>query len=142
MRGIMFTAPMVRLIGQTPIGYRDFPPAGPYKTQTRRKIGKRPYKVGERLYIKEAWIEAENIHYLADVEIDSRQKHSARFMPERLARYFVEIIARRQEFLLDITWQDAKAEGFESVAAYLDYFYKIHGEGNPPVFVYDFVRIV
>lgn len=142
MRGINFTTPMVRKIGQG------------CKTQTRRMPSSRPYKVGEILYVKEAWVESPHaIYYWANVDVDDVvledvqsgrwRKHPGRYMPQTLARYFIQITTVREQALLDIDEADAMAEGFDGVSSYLAYFRRIFPKAgeNPPVVAYSFVRV-
>lgn len=151
MRGVSFATRMVRKVGENPVD--KFPPAGQGKSQTRRNPSNRAYKVGELLYVKEAWVETpDGILYWADVENDpdvlaqikagTFRRKFGRFMPERLARYCIVILKAEPQWLTDITEADALAEGFTSRAEFLDYFYKLNpkSERNTPVIVYTFMR--
>lgn len=66
-------------------------------------------------------------------------------MPKRNARIWLEVTAVRKERLQDITEEGAKAEGFESRAAFAEGWDRIHGEGawasNPEVSVIEFRRV-
>ncbi len=147
------------------------------------------YGVGDVLYVKEAWCELVKEHrppqfaYKADMSIDGeefRQEYikagypykwrSPLFMPQSVARTFIEITGVRCERVQDISEDDAKAEGVDDVQLLLsDGLYEqsvsavehfgrkyvfglrwneIHHKtkqhtwsANPWVFVYEFKRV-
>ncbi|MFA4834944.1 MAG: ASCH domain-containing protein [Dehalococcoidia bacterium] len=86
------------------------------KTQTRRK-GKRRWKVG-------------SVH-----QAKTNFKKDSTFAS-------VRILAVREELLGCITTEDAKAEGYNSIAEYKEVFIKIYGQWTPEevIHVVDFER--
>lgn len=100
------------------------------KTQTRRLIKPQPhernkskYKVGDVLYVKEAWnwsnSKKEEAIYKADYNDPAKGKgfwKSPIYMPKELSRIHLEITNIRVERLKDISEEDAKSEGITSTA--------------------------
>lgn len=123
------------------------------KTQTRRVRSTNPYRVGEKLYVKEP-VGKRNGEWCY------RDGHPARlggrsishpvpaaFLPEEWARLFLIVRAHRVEQLHEITADDALREGVDPTSAnpvgsYRDWWEALHGRGawdvNPFVDVYDF----
>lgn len=95
-----------------------------------QKIFQPRYRVGEMVYIKEAWAvnptydklkPSEMPHTAFVTYLNERhntlligRKRSSMFMPEWAARYFIKITDVRPERLNDITEEDAIAEGCET----------------------------
>lgn len=103
------------------------------KTQSRRLAKDRTkplYKVGETLYVKEPW------HYFGGKEYFYQQERGALsyrfgsftgsdwesplFMPAWASRLHITITAVRRQNLLDITEDDAHAEGIDEYHGLLD----------------------
>jgi hypothetical protein len=81
------------------------------KTVTRRM--NRRYNKGEILYLKEPYIIEDGFvfyKYSSVYLCDKRWKNKL-FMPERYARYHIEIVDMRQEHLQDITEEECLKEG-------------------------------
>lgn len=88
------------------------------KTQTRRIAisGKPRFVVGEKVFLKEPYLLLENkVYYKFDCDFIAMGKgwKNKMFMPEKYARYFIEITHIKKEPLLEITEDDAIAEGIE-----------------------------
>ena len=131
------------------------------------------YKLGETVYIKEPYLETRETYPSGKTRVlykysgtwfDKEWKWNNKlFMPEKYARYFIEITAVHCERLQDISDEDCLKEGIEfnkfndpyyfmpddngcghdtPREAYADLINKIYGKGtwesNPYVFVYDF----
>ena len=77
---------------------------------------KKPYKVGEILWVRETWQNIcacpEQYAYKADGEFEpySPWKPSIH-MPKAAARLFLEVLSVDKEWLQDITHEDAEKEG-------------------------------
>lgn len=74
------------------------------------------YKVGETVYIKEAWClpdptDKRTICYRGEPVTTGQKWKSPMFMPEWSARYFLKIVSVRPERLQEITEEDAFLEG-------------------------------
>jgi hypothetical protein len=84
------------------------------KTVTRRM--KDIYNVGETLYLKEPYfINADgSIDYKFDNKVKHEKWKNKLFMPERYARYFIQIIDKRQEKLQEITEEECFLEGIQN----------------------------
>ena len=84
---------------------------------------KSKYKVGDVLYVKEAWnwsnSKKEEAIYKADYNDPAKGKgfwKSPIYMPKELSRIHLEITNIRVERLKDISEEDAKSEGITSTA--------------------------
>lgn len=83
------------------------------------------YKVGEVLYLKEPWLtetlkhngkKLKDYYYKFDHDLNDAAKFNNKlFMPQAAARAFIKITAIRCERLLDISDEDAIAEGIECI---------------------------
>ena len=115
MKPILFSTNMVRKILKGE------------KTQTRRVIGvKKPYKVGEILWVRETWQNIcacpeqyrcacpEQYAYKADGEFVPYSWKPSIHMPKAAARIFLEVLSVDIEQLQDITQEDCEAEGIPS----------------------------
>ena len=151
-----------------------------YCLETKKAIIYKPrYKSGEKVYIKEPYWTGhdhdtgkENVvykygaTYIPENVVKKMNWKSPRFMPERYARYFIEITSVRCERVQNILYTDARKEGikmrvaathpYEMIyqipempnyydtyrQAYAAMFDSIYGKGNwdsnPYVFVYNF----
>lgn len=111
---------------------------------------------GDRLWVRETWqvngcLNCGHHHYRATepdyVSIMSDGWRSPVTLPRWASRITLEVTAVRVERTLDITEAGAKAEGFESIAAFLDCWDSIYaakglGRGaNPWVWVVEFKRV-
>ena len=110
------------------------------------------YHIGQKLYIKETYqIFGDHIHYRIDYPHDTVKWKSSMMMPERYARYFIEITDVEPQRLQEITEADAQAEGITSevnpfntspVKLYKNLWESINGYGswgkNPYVWKYTF----
>lgn len=93
----------------------DFPNGG-----VRYPFPDCPYgKVGDRLWVRETWLVAEDMHsdatpyYKADGEDIPGPWRPSIFMPRKLSRITLEITDIRVERLRDISLKDIQAEGIE-----------------------------
>lgn len=124
------------------------------KNMTRRL--KQTFRVGETLFIRETFylnktyddktpkqvcLKGDFNVYFEPNEFTGR-KRLARFMPEKMARHFINIISHRREYLQDISCQDALCEGCKDVDEFKRLFISLHGEDiwhkNPIVNVYTY----
>ena len=142
-RPILFSSPMVRAILDN------------RKTMTRRVIKKfelRYGEIGDLLWVKESFASLNgHVFYRADAlpDRDRIMKYtSARYMPKAASRISLEISGVRVELLGEISEEDAKAEGVESVRNFKKLWDKINGKrpgcdfaASPWVFVISFVRV-
>lgn len=75
------------------------------------------YKVGEVVYIKEAWGADDDgqlvIFYKSETPDWGGKWHSPMFLPAKFARDFIQITDVKAQRLQEITEEDAKAEGVE-----------------------------
>lgn len=77
-----------------------------------------PYQAGDVLYVRETWCKgslnggAEQYFYKADDNDFHCQWRPAIHMPKEAARIFLRVIGVRVERLQEMTWRDARAEGF------------------------------
>lgn len=80
------------------------------------------YKIGERVYLKEPYClnnQSEIIEYKFNLKNDDPLKNECNFwknkmfMPEKYARYFIDITDVRVERLQDISCKDVVSEGLE-----------------------------
>ncbi|MDR1340970.1 MAG: hypothetical protein LBK58_13095 [Prevotellaceae bacterium] len=123
MKGILFTEPLFHRV------------VSGEKTQTRRTIKPQPdfisenfhwakknngdvilprYGVGEKLYLKEPYFIDSPVIYKYDSYKDDHlicEWQNKLFMPEKYARYFIEITGVRCERLQDISDEDCFREG-------------------------------
>lgn len=106
------------------------------KTQTRRLAKDRTtplYRVGETLYVKEAWHyfggreyvyqqDRGAVRYQADCESEDSQREwwNRMFMPAWAARFHVTISLVRRQRLLEIADADADAEGIEVMHGWIE----------------------
>lgn len=133
MKGITFSTEMVTALLEG------------RKTQTRRLHKKPRFQVGEKAYVREAYVEVpyEHDHIQIDgghvtipkyaYKADSKEKYSwksSRFMPKLAARIFVEITEVREQYLWDINEADAKAEGVNSRDEFRKLWDKINFKNN------------
>jgi|GEM_PF-2111548 len=125
------------------------------KTQTRRiiKPGKRPFEVGDFLWVRERLEKSDYEQYLLD-KLGwsdprewkwSRDYLLAMHMPKNHSRLTLKVTDVRQQPVQDITETDAQAEGFADIAAfqaYWDGIYKADPQYqwacNPAVTAYTF----
>lgn len=159
-RGIAFTAPMVlaildgrKLQTRRLVDLREFGPSGTkgYDWTFRARSGTwqdytterllekvAPVRVGDRLWVREAWrvstdfdhlspralLDHESdpvVHYLADHDLESEpacprgRYRPARFMPRKLSRLTLRVRTVRVELLGDISDVDARAEGLKAL---------------------------
>lgn len=88
------------------------------KTVTRRPVKKRkPCEPGDRLWVRETWQDGKDggfVYRAQQPEEEMKWKPSI-FMPKEAARVFLTVTAVRQETLGDLTEEEAKKEGFESL---------------------------
>lgn len=165
------------------------------KTQTRRLVkpgipreelrNKAPWKVGDILYVRETWQTLDwfddvppsklpdfaPVHFLVDgYELTGKPRPSM-FLPKNRSRIFLEVVNVRVEWLMDISENDAVAEGIDShkgvpgdyphdtmykdylstswvhspIRSYLTLWDKINGAGkhkeNPWVWVVEFNKL-
>ena len=136
------------------------------KTQTRRKLGPRPLKVGEVVYVGEQWLrngcgESTLAAGWLSPTLKGWRKHAGYTMPRSLARYYLRITAVREQRLQEITEAEATAEGFELIDSgivgsmpgrlnpryrFMEKWQSLHPTGeyawenNPIVQVYEFER--
>lgn len=110
------------------------------------------YKKGETVYLKEPFYDYGNgvIWYAFDMEVEDRKKmqwQNKLFMPERAARYFVEIKDVKIQLLQDMTIEEMKSEGIKGLNepsifdGWINTWDKINGKtypwrSNPPTFAY------
>jgi hypothetical protein len=82
-----------------------------------------PYKVGDILWVRETWLKADDGHYYkADETSNSKELRETYgykwkpsiHMPRSVARVFLKVTAIRLERLLQITEEDAIAEGIRA----------------------------
>jgi len=132
-------------------------------------LSKTPYmapclneEVGDILYVRETWLEADDgIYYRADetpVSKEVREKYGYKWrpsihMPKKLARIFLKVTDVKVERLQDITEQQALNEGIkihpndtaiQAFSELWDGIYKDKGYGwksNPFVWVIEFERV-
>lgn len=99
--GIIFSAPMVRAI------------LANTKTQTRRlKKARKPYSVGDTLWVRESWRRGRGYEYLADYALPESAKWKPSIhMPRSASRILLSVTAVREEPIQAITEADALAEG-------------------------------
>ena len=134
-RPILMSAPMVRAL------LREIEAPGTGKTQTRRlaerfvpakhppagmegKVGNyvptiwQSVKPGERLWVRETWVHGlaelgqKPVYYRADNDDDNTTWRPSIHMPRKFSRITLLVTATKMEGLLDISEDDAKAEGF------------------------------
>ena len=140
-RGISFTPEMVKAILED------------RKTMTRRIARDKPrYAVGMKLWVKETWAVKKEQDFSAfglaesrvievwhkdaeDHSLDRGRWRSARFMPKRAARIWLEVVAVRFEPVQDITDAEAKAEGFSSRDHFLEYWDLIYAKQPDKKFI-------
>ena len=110
------------------------------KSETRR-LRENPWRVGDSLYIREAWrlTEEGQCAYRA-TETASARWNSPMFMPKWAARPIrLRVVAKWQEPLQAITEEGARAEGVEGRGAYIERWNLLHPdrpfETNPMVWV-------
>lgn len=92
----------------------------PWTTATIEQQITSRYQVGDRLWVKETWIDnwGAGIIYRADYAPDSFE-HGAKgwqspyVMPKSAARIWLEVVSKRAERLQDISEADAQTEGVE-----------------------------
>lgn len=104
MRGICFIEPLFKAT------------VSELKTVTRRMNDR--YKVGEILYLKEPYrIETDKVvrYKYTSIHPDREKWSNKMYMPEKAARYYIEIISKRNERLQEITEEDCIREGIEKI---------------------------
>jgi len=133
-----------------------------HKVTKERVVFRLPYRVGRTIVFKETWCEYRKGRYIYRADYDQFTPisdgiggpwKSALFMPIIAARFTPRILAVRVERLLDITEEDAIAEGMQApgipaaltnVSAFLTYWDSLHGPGahreNPWVACVTFER--
>ncbi len=117
------------------------------KSETRR-LRENPWRVGDLLYIKEAWLNLDDMGHERECRVVYRAtepiKHvrwrSPMFMPKWAARPIrLRVVAKWQEPLQAITEEGARAEGVEGRGAYIERWNLLHPdrpfETNPMVWV-------
>ena len=138
------------------------------KTQTRRN-GEPKYAIGDILYVKEAIYNRDGMaHFAADdasvwhdtgVKSPKGETLWARlpwhwkvkrlpsiYCPQKAARFHIEITRVRREKIADISLADARAEGFDTRADFVDYFAGLNSFTKEQaleqiVTVYDFKKV-
>lgn len=123
------------------------------------KVFKSPCQVGEVVYINEAWVTEKKYDHLKPGELpDSAYIHfislgvgdyplgitlgklrSAMFLPERFARYFIQIADVKHQRLQEITEEGAVKEGMNYPDIWNKYF-PHYGEGETIVGVNSYVN--
>ena len=94
--------------------------------------------IGDRLWVREAFLESDSYDYENDCwrvfyratdsgEIEPDRDEGARwqtplFMPRRLSRITLELTDIRVQRVTDITEEDALAEGYDSIGAFMQAF--------------------
>ena len=77
-----------------------------------------PYQPGDLLWVRETWLKADDgYHYKADIKAPKACGYKWRpsiHMPKEAARIWLEVTNVKNEWLQDITEEDAKAEGVPS----------------------------
>ncbi len=99
-----------------------------FDANTPLKFVKPRYRVGETVYVKETF-STHPAHYKADgytLLAGEGQWHSPLMMPSWAARTFLKILSATPVRLKTMTEQDARAEGFNSLAEFVPYFDQIH----------------
>ena len=134
MKGIMFKPDMVRAILQgtesvtrrvikrQPLGFvvGDTLQAGIYYLDgDPSKMIKANYRLGEIVYVKEAWKDRLLTSAEVPEHVEIKVWNSPMFMPAWAARIFLEIVSVRSERLQTITEDDAIAEGIHAGASWI-----------------------
>jgi hypothetical protein len=96
------------------------------KTQTRRM--NKTFKKGDIVYLKEPYAVCNDLliyKYLSKNTNNIRQWKNKLFMPEKFARYFIKITDVKEQYLHDITEQEAIKECIEVIEGlgYMNYIY-------------------
>lgn len=125
------------------------------KSVTRRVVkGECRYRVGDMLWVREAWQRSDNgFIYKAGSQLTDVKWKSPRFMPRAAARIYLHVTDIRKERLHDITAEEIKAEGVACSIGHFpvlfelwrDLWVGINGQdswdANPEVWVIAFRKI-
>lgn len=115
------------------------------KTQTRRL--KFRGEVGDRIWVRETWQETTWMHpsdenygyiYKASENGEDWESNSedftwrpSIFMPRAASRITLEVVAVREGGLLEINFDDVRAEGFTDTASFMAKWDKLNGKKAP-----------
>ena len=123
-----------------------------HEPQLKSWIIKCPYKVGDRLWVKETYNDFEHPYYrkprykATDENYYNAKWKFSRFMPKKYARIWLEVTGVRVERLKEISDNDIICEGFETREDFYGTIIKLNRAKNPEkflgkwVWVYEFKR--